>query len=177
MRQLAIALPLVASLLGASTADAAMMCQSKKGAVFVRDPSCKKKETPVDAVALGLQVCGCPALPGQLTGAWDVVVTAGPSCAPSACDQYVYSWVLTQSSGLVVGTFVAEPSCILQTALGNIAGNVAAGNVEFTTVNTGGTSPGYTVRYSGAVSADGNTISGTLVDSDQACATFTAHRR
>lgn len=50
---LAVVLSLGLSL-GARAADAAVLCSSKKGAVFVRD-ACKRKEKVVDPVALGLR--------------------------------------------------------------------------------------------------------------------------
>jgi len=55
-------LALVTLLTASTVADAAVLCASKKGAVFVRD-ACKKKERAIDPVALGLQ--GPPGLQGQ----------------------------------------------------------------------------------------------------------------
>jgi len=53
MRTLVVGL--IGALLVTSTARAALvLCQKKSGAVFVRS-ACKKKETPLDPVALGLQ--------------------------------------------------------------------------------------------------------------------------
>ena len=47
-----IALASATVLMGASVVDAAVLCQKKSGVVFVRDPACKKKETPLDVTSL-----------------------------------------------------------------------------------------------------------------------------
>lgn len=45
----------VAVCAGVASADAAVLCKKKTGAVVLRDTACAKKETAIDPVALGLQ--------------------------------------------------------------------------------------------------------------------------
>ena len=53
MRKIGVGIALASAtvLMGASVVDAAVLCQKKSGVVFVRDPACKKKETPVDVTS------------------------------------------------------------------------------------------------------------------------------
>jgi hypothetical protein len=59
---------LLLAVVGTAAADAAVLCQRRSGALFVR-PACKKKEVPVDPVALGLVGprgdAGTPGAPGS----------------------------------------------------------------------------------------------------------------
>ncbi len=48
----------------ATTAVAALLCEKKSGAIFVRPSGCKKKETAIDPAALGLQ--GPPGAKGDV---------------------------------------------------------------------------------------------------------------
>lgn len=83
-----VALVLAATLL-ANTASAAILCQKKSGAIFVRE-ACKKKETAVAPSTLGLQVAiqgSCP--PGQ--AAQSVGVDGALVCAATVPEGSVTS--------------------------------------------------------------------------------------
>lgn len=51
--QKTLTVTLVLAIAGAAAADAAVLCQRRSGAIVVR-PACRKKEVPVDLVALGI---------------------------------------------------------------------------------------------------------------------------
>jgi hypothetical protein len=97
MRSFAMVMVLGASVvLNAVDASAAVLCTKKSGVVVLRTAACKKKETQIDPIALGLQgpqgIQGVQGLQGP--GADSAVVAANGS-------------VLAQSGGLTIAPFPA----------------------------------------------------------------------
>src|SRR4030095_5541391 len=94
----ALALVLIAAM--AAPVGAATLCANKKGALFERDGACKKKESTVDPVSLGL--VGPPGPPGPQ----GTQGPAGPS-NPNAntlnglTASQIVSQAVTQSSGQI----------------------------------------------------------------------------
>jgi hypothetical protein len=108
-----LALGLLAS---ATAAPAAVLCSKKSGVVFLRTDACKKKETAIDPVALGLQG------PQGIQGSQGVQGQQGPSAisANVAAD----GTIVGQSGGVGVTPLAATPGAYVVTTGTNVVGRV-----------------------------------------------------
>jgi hypothetical protein len=108
-----------------AVADAAVLCATRKGAVKLRE-SCRARETPVDAVAVGLQ--GPPGEPGSRGD-------AGPRGEPGPS---AHTFADTFTDGIVLGTddvVVASTAEQLPAGGGAVGGSLTvAAAVRYTSV-------------------------------------------
>ena len=87
---------------GLDTAEAAVLCQKKSGAIVVRDPACKKKETPFDVSPFVAAVPAVTELTSRVTGVdleLDALKAMGPLVAGAAGT--VGAYAIVQADGLV----------------------------------------------------------------------------
>jgi hypothetical protein len=97
-RPVSIAASLLACLVAVTSAEAALLCQKKSGVVVVRADACRKKETPVDAAALGLVGPAGPAGPSGPAGAEGPAGPTGPTGATGAPPS-VRAWAHVSPAG------------------------------------------------------------------------------